>query len=152
MNFIFHICIMLPLLYANLFSQLNPDYDQDLAKKLNADDLGMKSYVFVILKTGNITNPTKELRDSLFKGHMSNMKKLADEGLLVTAGPFNKNDKNYRGLFILNVDNLEKAKEIVDTDPAVQGKLLDTELYLWYGSAAIQELNKIHNKIQKKGF
>ena len=30
----------------------NPNYDEALAKKLGADDYGMKKYVLVILKTG----------------------------------------------------------------------------------------------------
>jgi hypothetical protein len=54
----------------------NPSYDQDLAKKLGADDYGMKSYVLVILKTGTNTTTDREFITQQFAGHMSNMKRL----------------------------------------------------------------------------
>jgi uncharacterized protein YciI len=127
----------------------NPAYDSTLAKKLNADDYGMKKYVMVLLKTGSVTNLDKAKTDSLFSGHMRNINKLADDGRLVVAGPFFKNDK-YRGLFILNADSIEEGRKLVDTDPAVQAKLLEPEFLLWYGSAALAETLSIHKKIEKK--
>ncbi len=54
----------------------------------------------------------KSAQDSIFKGHMANINKLAAEGKLVVAGPLGKNDKNYRGIFIFDVDNVEAAKAI----------------------------------------
>jgi uncharacterized protein YciI len=135
-----------------ILSEDNPLYDSLLAEKLNADDYGMKSYVLVILKTGERTDADKVVRDSLFKGHMNNISRLANEGKLVVAGPLGKNDKQYRGIFVFNVKEIEEAKLLVETDPAVIGKLLDAEYYNWYGSAAMMEINEIHNKIQKKNF
>lgn len=133
-----------------LFSQESEaGYDQKLAKSLNADDLGMKKYVFCLLKTGSNTTATKEETQNLFKGHMDNIGRLAKEGRLVVAGPFMKNERNYRGIYILNASTIEEAKEFVATDPAVQSNLLEAELTLWYGSAALQETLKIHDKIAK---
>ncbi len=63
----------------------NPNYDEALAKKLGADDYGMKQYVLVILKTGKNTTY----------------------------------------------------------------KLLDVELFLWYGSAALSEYLPASDKIWK---
>jgi uncharacterized protein YciI len=133
-----------------LFSQeANSTYDEKLAKSLNADERGMKQYVFCILKTGSNTTTTVEEKNKLFKGHMANIGRLAQEGKLVVAGPFMKNDRNYRGLYIFNVGTLEEAKALVATDPAVKENLLEAELTLWYGSAALQETLKIHEKIAK---
>lgn len=133
-----------------LFSQeANSTYDEKLAKSLNADERGMKQYVFCILKTGSNTTVTEEEKNNLFKGHMANITRLAQEGKLVVAGPFMKNDKNYRGLYIFNVSAIEDAKTLVSTDPAVKENLLEAELTLWYGSAALQEILKIHEKIVK---
>ena len=67
----------------------------------------------------------------------------------MVAGPFFKNDK-YRGIFILNADSIEEGKRLVESDPAVQAKLLDMELLMWYGSAALAETLEIHKKIEKK--
>ena len=133
-----------------LFSQETESaFDEKLAKSLNADEYGMKQYIFCLLKTGSNTTATKEETKKLFEGHMANISKLAEEGKLVVAGPFMKNDKNYRGIYIFNASSIEEAKTFVATDPAVQSKLLEPELTLWYGSAALQETLKIHDKIAK---
>jgi uncharacterized protein YciI len=124
-------------------------YDEKLAKSLNADEHGMKQYVFCILKTGSNTTATTEEKNEFFKGHMANIGKLAKEGKLVLAGPFMKNDRNYRGLYIFNVATIEEAKELVATDPAVKSNLLEAELTPWYGTAALMETLKIHEKITK---
>ncbi len=81
----------------------NPNYDETLAKSLNADDYGMKSYILAILKTGENLTATKEESNTAFTGHMENMRKLVKEGKLIVAGPLGKNDKTYRGIFILDV-------------------------------------------------
>ena len=133
-----------------LFSQeTKSTFDEKLAKSLNADEYGMKKYVFCLLKTGSNTTASKEETQKLFEGHMANINKLALEGKLVVAGPFIKNERNYRGIYIFNASSIEEAKTFVATDPAVQSKLLEAELTLWYGSAALQETLKIHDKIAK---
>ena len=73
-------------------------YDSALAKKLNADDYGMKQYVLVLLKTGPSNITDKQALDSIFRGHMANIKRLAAENKLVLAGPTGENDKNYKGI------------------------------------------------------
>ncbi|KIO77736.1 hypothetical protein TH53_07315 [Pedobacter lusitanus] len=127
----------------------NKNYDAKLAKELNADEYGMKTYVMAILKTGTETNYPKTKQDSIFKGHMANITRLAAEGKLVVAGPFGKNDKHYRGIFILDVPTVEEARKLVDSDPVIQSKLMDVDLFVWYGSAALKETLKIHSKIEK---
>lgn len=137
------------LLFANSNAQESSIYNEQLAKLLQSDDYGMKKYVFCILKTGTNTTATKEERTKLFEGHMANINKLANEGKLVLAGPFMKNDKNYSGIFIFNTETVEEAKILVESDPAVKAKIFDAELTPWYGSAGLQEVNKIHKTIEK---
>jgi len=127
----------------------NPNYDEALAKKLGADEFGMKPYVLVILKTGENTTATSEETNAAFRGHMENINHLVDEGKLIVAGPLGKNDKTYRGIFILDVPTVEEAGELVQTDPAVKAKLLDVELFPWYGSAALSEYLPASDKIWK---
>ena len=133
------------------FSQ-EPKYDENLAKSLNADDYGMKQYVFCILKTGSNTTATTEERNNYFKGHMENILRLAKEGKLAVAGPFMKNDKNYRGIFVFNVATVEEAKALVESDPAVVAKIFEYELTPWYCSAALMKVNEIHETIAKTKF
>ncbi|QOG04210.1 YciI family protein [Flavobacterium sp. MDT1-60] len=125
-------------------------YDENLAKSLNADEYGMKKYVFCLLKTGTNTTASKEETQKLFEGHMANINKLAKEGKLVVAGPFMKNDRNYRGIYVFNVTTIEEAQALVATDPAIKANLLEAELTPWYATAALQETLKIHEKIAKK--
>ncbi|HYH56523.1 MAG TPA: hypothetical protein VD772_07930 [Anseongella sp.] len=98
----------------------NPNYDPVLAKKLGADDHGMKPYMLVILKTGSNKTSDKTVIDSCFSGHMKNINRLVESGKLIVAGPLGKNDKEYRGIFILNVGTLEEAGELLQTDPAIK--------------------------------
>lgn len=125
------------------------EYDSTLAKMLGADERGMKTYVLVILRSGPAKIEDRELRDSLFTGHFSNMDKLAEEGKLVAAGPFNTNDNQYRGLFIFNVSTIGEAEELVKGDPTVTNGIFVTEMYRWYGSAALLMMNEFHSRLQK---
>ena len=129
----------------------NPKYDKALADSLGADDYGMKRYVLVILKTGSakVDKPTS---DSLFAGHMKNMGRMVEIGKLVVAGPIAKNDNNFRGIFILNVRTIDEARALLETDPAVKGKVLDADCYSWYGSAALPMYLPAVPKVEKKSF
>ena len=128
------------------------NYDKELADSLGADDYGMKHYVLVILKTGDATITDKSVTDSLFRGHMQNINRLADSGKLIVAGPLQNNEKSYRGIFILNVNTIDEARKLLTTDPAIKAHLLDSELYGWYGSAALPMYLKFYEKIEKKTF
>ncbi len=124
-------------------------YDSALAKKLGADQYGMKHYVMAFLKTGptRITDSLKRIE--LQKAHLKNIIRLANEGKLIIAGPF-LDDQPVEGIFIFNVETIEEAKELTNTDPAIQSGELVMELRPWYGSAALVEINGLHQKIQKK--
>ena len=81
------LAFMLLSFSTRVFAQTdNPKYDKHLADSLGADEIGMKMYVFVILKTGSKPMEDKAKRDSIFRGHMDNIGRLAKEGKLVVAG------------------------------------------------------------------
>lgn len=134
------------------FAQQEKIFNKQLADSLGADEYGMKNYVFAILKTGPKQTWSKTELDSLFRGHMANIKRLAAEGKLTVAGPFGENDKNWRGLFIFNVSKIEDAKALLETDPAVHAGLFDTEVYPWYGSAALPLYLPHHDEVSSKKF
>ncbi|HZZ74911.1 MAG TPA: YciI family protein [Puia sp.] len=124
-------------------------YDSVLAKKLGADQYGMKHYVMAFLKTGpnQITDSLKRIE--LQKAHLKNIIRLAKEGKLIVAGPF-LDDQPVEGIFIFNVETIEEARALTNTDPAIQSGELVMELRPWYGSAALVEITALHQKIQKK--
>ena len=127
----------------------NPNYDATLAKKLGGDDYGMKGFILVMLKTGTNTSTDRDFINEQFRGHMENINRLVEEGKMIVAGPLGKNDKTYRGIFILNA-SMDEAKELMQTDPAIKSGLLDVELYDWYGSAALPEYLEASDKIWKE--
>ncbi len=144
-------CVCVVLFAMTSFAQaevkpIKPSFDAALAKKVGADKYGMKTYVLAILKTGPKTFTEAESKE-LFKSHMANMNRLAAEGKLTVAGPFSKNDKGFRGLFILNVTTVEEAKKLTDTDPVVRSGMMVVDHIVWYSSAALMETNSIHEKI-----
>ena len=70
-------------------------------------------------------------------------------GKLAVAGPFSKNDRDYRGIFILAVATIAEAQTLVDTDPAVKAGILIAEMTPWYGSASLMATPEIHKQISK---
>jgi uncharacterized protein YciI len=131
-------------------SSKRPSFDAELARKLGADERGMKTYVLCILKTGpNDSKVVGKERDDVFAGHFANIGRLAREGKLVVAGPFGKNDRSWRGLYIFNVPTVEEAEKLVILDPAVKAGVFAYELTPWYGSAAMMIVPEMHKRIEK---
>jgi uncharacterized protein YciI len=127
----------------------NPKYDAESAQRLGADQRGMRSYVLVVLKTGpNKVAPGKE-RDEMFAGHFANIKRLAAEGKLAVAGPFDGVD-GWRGLFIFAVKDIEEAKQLTATDPVIMKGEMVAEYHKWYGSAAVMDVTRIHETLIEK--
>lgn len=127
----------------------SPKYDKALAEKLGADDYGMRQYVLVILKTGPNKIAAGPERDEMFKGHFSNMKRLAEEGVLALAGPLDGVD-GWRGLFVLAVADIDEAKKHVATDPVIIKGEMVAEYHKYYGSAALMTINDLHPKLSRK--
>ncbi|GAB5418695.1 MAG: hypothetical protein Crog4KO_04520 [Crocinitomicaceae bacterium] len=123
-------------------------YDSLYAQKVGADDYGMRSYVMALLKSGPNRDQTPEEAEKLQAAHMANIGRLADEGVLVLAGPF-LDDGDLRGIYIFAVESVEEARTLTATDPAIQEGRLIMELHPWYGSAAVMEIGEIHEKISK---
>lgn len=136
-----------------LNAQTNTEtYDSTLAKRLGADERGMKSYILMILKSGPNKLEQGPVRENLFKGHFENINRMAESGKLVIAGPLEDNNNSYRGIFILNVKTKDEAKDLLKSDPTIREKIFDADLYEWYGSAAISEYLKVQKRIEKKHF
>ncbi len=136
---------------ATVAAQENPPtpFDAALAKTLGADDMGMRSFVLVVLKTGPTKVPAGPKRDEMFKGHMANIQRLAGEGKLVFAGPLDGVD-GWRGIFIFAAPDIAAAKTCVATDPVIIEGEMVAEHHRLYGSAGLMMMNEIHRKISKR--
>ena len=69
------------------------------------------------------TNPNKPFisQDSIQKlqtAHMDNIVKLAEEGIIIAAGPF----EGGGGMFIFKMKSLDEVEKILETDPAIAAK------------------------------
>ena len=136
------------MMFISVSSQ-QPTFDKSLADSLGADKNGMKQYVMVILKTGPNDVKDKVLRAQYFKGHFENINRMAESGKLIIAGPFDTNNKKYRGLFILNVTDFSEAEKLIQEDPTIKEKIFDVEMFHWYGGAALPMYLPYQKKIEK---
>jgi len=148
------VTLCLPFGYALAQAQPVPPrqaFDAELAKTVGADEYGMRGYVLVVLKTGPTPMPAGKERDEMFKGHFANINRLASEGKLALAGPFD-GVNGWRGLFIFAVSDIEEAKRLTATDPVISSGEMVAEYHKYYGSAALMLVNDGHNKVAKKSF
>jgi uncharacterized protein YciI len=124
--------------------------DVELAKRLGADERGMRQFVLVILKTGPTRVPDGDKRKAMFEGHFANIQRLSNEGKLVLAGPFRDSPEGWRGLFVFAVSEIEEAKRLTATDPVIVNGEMVAEYHSWYGSAATMMIPELHAKIAPK--
>jgi uncharacterized protein YciI len=144
------LCLLLSIACASVAVASEPAYDAELAKRLGADERGMRNYVLCILKTGPRDAEVKgDERKKIFAGHFENIERLASEGKLAAAGPFGKNDKSYRGLYVFTVTTVEEAEKLVVLDPAVKAGVFVADLTPWYGSAGLMMVNETHRRVAK---
>jgi len=134
---------------SNLGLEIRIKYDSTLASEFGADEYGMKQYVMAFLKRGPNRSQDSTTAANLQQAHMENITRLANEGKLVLAGPF-LDDGELRGIYIFNVKTVEEARQLTATDPAIKAGSLTMELHPWYGSAALMNMNDLHNKLSKK--
>jgi uncharacterized protein YciI len=126
----------------------SPTYDAALAQRVGADERGMRAYVLVILRTGPTPVSDPDRRKAMFAGHFANIERLAKEGKLALAGPFEQNADGWRGLFVFAVATVEEARALTQTDPViVQGEMV-AEYHPWYGSAAVMLIPELHEQLQ----
>lgn len=73
------------------------------------------TFVFLNTRTDKAELPKEEV-DKLMQGHMANITRLATEGKLIVAGPFDGGG----GIFILNTTSIDEANTWLSTDPGIQ--------------------------------
>jgi len=93
----------------------------------------MKRYVFMMLNSGE-TKSKDSIEAAKFQElHMAHLNKLAEEGKLIVAGPFEDGGK-HRGLLIFDVENVDEALKLESQDPMVTSGRLKMEAFYWWGA------------------
>ena len=77
--------------------------------------------------------------------HMANIHKMADDGVLVSAGPFEDTPHTISGIFIFKVDSKQHALSIALKDPTVLEHRNTIDVHEWEGPAGIgDEYTRLH--------
>lgn len=111
---------------------------QKSAAKPSETNYEMTTYHVAFLKRGpawtpQVTEETKRIQ----AGHMENIKRMADSGKLILAGPFGDNG-DLRGMFVFHSSaSLEELKKMAEQDPAVKAGRLVLEWHPWYSAKGI---------------
>lgn len=100
------------------------------AQDKSGDKPVMKNYFMVFLMKGQNRSQDSLEVEKIQEGHMANIRRLAEEGKLIVAGPF-LDDGNLRGIFIFDVPTMEDAKALCETDPAIKSGRLSYEIHPW---------------------
>ena len=124
-------------------------FDSLLAKETGADAYGMRQYIMAYLKKGPNRNQDSLAAMEIQRAHLDNIKRMAEEGKLVLAGPF-MDGHDVQGIYVFAVDTIEEAEELTKSDPAVKTGRLVMELHPWYGSAALMKVSEMHKKLAKE--
>ncbi|MGH7680814.1 MAG: YciI family protein [Candidatus Eiseniibacteriota bacterium] len=123
--------MLLPLLMSAATDPGRPSKEGD-----PPPEWAMRTYVLGLIYRGPnpVTDPKES--DALFRAHLANNRRLADEGKLLLAGPFlDKTD--LRGVWLFDVTTVEEAQVLCDSDPAIQAGTLRVELHPWYSAKGI---------------
>jgi uncharacterized protein YciI len=95
------------------------------------DPVGALDCTLVLLKTGPRRDLSEAERSRVFGGHFGNMQRLARERQLLLAGPFGeqKSDPGLRGLFVIDTDDPDRARQLAETDPGFRAGVFTFEFH-----------------------
>ena len=93
----------------------------------------MKRYVFMMLNSGGVQSKDSTEKAKYQQMHMEHLNKLAEDGKLIVAGPFEGGGK-HRGLLIFDVETVEDALKLQGEDPSVKSGRLKMDAFYWWGA------------------
>ncbi len=109
---------------------LGKDYAAEVKQSPGAE-IPMVDYQIGFLKRGPKWTPERTPEtDRLQAAHLAHIGKMAESGKLVVAGPF-ESKGDLRGVFLFRVGEMEEAKAMSESDPAVRAGRLTVELHPW---------------------
>lgn len=110
--------------------EMHPWWSEEVMRPATTPLKFTKAY-FAFLTRGAKWTPERTPQTAeIQKAHIANINRLAEMKKLVVAGPFGDNG-TLRGIFVFKVASLEEARQLADTDPAVQAGRLALEVRPW---------------------
>lgn len=111
----------------------------------------MQDYTFVFIRTGPAKDLTPEQSKEAFAGHFANMKRLADEGELLVAGPFGEpRAPENRGIFVIDEAEVDKGLALAQTDPAVRAGVFVLAAYRFSTDLPLRDLPRMEKEDEEK--
>ena len=108
-----------------------PAMSQEIKHSESLDKEEMKTYFLVFLKEGPNRTQDSATAAEIQNGHMAHLTKMYNEGKMDLAGPM-MDDTKLKGICVYNVENIETAKSLAESDPAVKSGRLIVEIHPWY--------------------
>jgi uncharacterized protein YciI len=105
-------------------------------------------YYLVFLRPDPSRKPiAKEESDRIMAAHMANIRKMAADGVMIAAGPFEDKPVTISGAFFFRLPSLEAAQKLAAADPTVVEHRNLVETHAWMGPAGIgDEYFKLHKQ------
>jgi uncharacterized protein YciI len=95
-------------------------------------------YYVVFLRPDPSRKPlAKTDGDRIQAAHMANIHKMAQDGVLIAAGPFDDTPTTISGIFVFKVDSLQSAQAIAAQDPTVLEHRNTVDVHAWQGPPGI---------------
>ncbi|MEW6050117.1 MAG: YciI family protein [Candidatus Zixiibacteriota bacterium] len=102
----------------------------------------MKRYYMVFLRRGpNWTAERTPEVETISSGHMAHILQMEKDGKLALAGPFldQKATDALAGIFILDVETVEEAQALAESDPSVKAGRFSVEIIPWLGPSTLAD-------------
>lgn len=111
-----------------LFAQSRPVH----VREPETDD--MREYIMVSLKKAPAKKQSKEEIVEIENAHVENIKRMTEDNMLAVYATYKDGDNKVEVL-ILNITELQAAKDMIAGDPAVQAGQLLAEYRVWKAKA-----------------
>jgi len=99
---------------------------------------GQRTYYLVFLRPNPDRKPLAAAEGQrIMAAHMANISRMADDGLLVAAGPMQDEPTTISGIFVLTSASLRDAGELAARDPTVIAGRNTVDAHEWAGPAGI---------------
>jgi uncharacterized protein YciI len=103
---------------------------------IDAGGRELRYVVFLRPDPGRKPLPLEE-RQRIQDAHMANIQKIADDGVLVAAGPMEDRPVTISGIFVFKTPSLSEARRIAALDPTVARGRNTVDVHSWRGPAGI---------------
>lgn len=129
-----------------------PCMEPDRAGRHGAMEMQTRDYAFVFIRTGTLRQPSQEQAQEAMQGHFANMRKMADRGELLIAGPLGepRSDPDHRGLFVFDVRTAAEGLALANTDPAREMGVFTMDPWVLATDAPLTELPRLEKEDERR--